>query len=170
MAKTRGTQKSNRSIRYKGIKRKLLLYSEDNLRNALNEIRNNNMKIRAASRFFSVPKTTLIDRLSGRVPEILRHPGPQPLLGKIARFWSRNQPSRSVFRLGLVFILFLGVEGETIRDWVINIAKCGFPITKDMLLETVAKVDKDSRLNLFKGKKPGQQHHPHSDDLKFYYY
>ncbi|KAI4461697.1 hypothetical protein MML48_5g00010854 [Holotrichia oblita] len=39
------------------------------------------MKIREASRMYGVPKTTLIDRLSGRVPEKLRRPGPQPLLG-----------------------------------------------------------------------------------------
>ncbi|KAJ8933286.1 hypothetical protein NQ314_014114 [Rhamnusium bicolor] len=88
----------------KKVRRKMFQYNEDHLKNALFEIRENKMKIREASRRFNVPKTTIIDRLSGRVPDTLRKPGPPPLLT---------------------------VEGENrIKNWVINLAKCGFPVKK----------------------------------------
>ncbi|KAI4455465.1 hypothetical protein MML48_9g00002322 [Holotrichia oblita] len=110
--KTNQTEKTKKSMS-KG-KKKLFQYKTENLTTALHQIRENKMKIREASRMYGVPKTTLIDRFSGRVPEKLRRPGPQPLLGmKIS-------------------------------------------CNKNMLWDTVAQIDKDSGLNLFKGKRPGQ--------------
>lgn len=77
--------------------RKMYQYDADNLKNALFEVRENKMKIREACRRFNVPKTTLLDRLSGRVSDTLKKPGPPPLLS---------------------------VEGEErIKNWVINLAK-----------------------------------------------
>ncbi|KAK9717495.1 CENP-B N-terminal DNA-binding domain [Popillia japonica] len=109
------------------VTRKMYQYNKEDLRKALDEIRKKQIKIREACRKYGVPKTTILDRLSGRVPEKLRQPGPAPLLT---------------------------VEGEIrIKDWVINIAKCGFPIKKETLIDTVAKIIKDSKQNIFKKQK-----------------
>ncbi|KAJ8966511.1 hypothetical protein NQ314_003484 [Rhamnusium bicolor] len=51
----------------------MLQYSEQDLKNALADIRENGTKIREASRKFLVPKTTLIDRLSGRKPDKVKN-------------------------------------------------------------------------------------------------
>lgn len=110
--------------------RKMYQYDADNLKNALFEVRENKMKIREACRRFNVPKTTLLDRLSGRVSDTLKKPGPPPLLS---------------------------VEGEErIKNWVINLAKCGFPVKKEMLLNTVSKIASDTNPNLFKNGVPQQ--------------
>ncbi|KAJ8909901.1 hypothetical protein NQ315_005636 [Exocentrus adspersus] len=107
----------------------MLQYSEQDLKNALADIRENGNKIREASRKFVVPKT-LIDRLSGRRPDKVKKPGPSPILTE---------------------------EGEKrITKWVIDLAKCGFPVQKDMLLETVAKISKETGKELFKNNMPGQ--------------
>lgn len=114
----------------KKIQRKMFQYCEDDLKKALYEIRENKMKIREASRKFNVPKTTIIDRISGRVPDTLRKPGPPPLLT---------------------------VEGEErIKNWVIHLAKCGFPIKKGMLIDTVRKITADANQNVFKDGLPKQ--------------
>ncbi|KAJ8934762.1 hypothetical protein NQ314_013207, partial [Rhamnusium bicolor] len=63
------------------LKRQLFQYSEDALQRAVLEIRDNNLGIREASRQFSVPKSTIQDRLKGcSTPKKIRKPGPQPLL------------------------------------------------------------------------------------------
>lgn len=105
-------------------------YSEQNLKDALRDIKENGIKVREASRKYMVPKTTIFDRISGRKPEYLKKPGPRPILT---------------------------TEGEKrIKDWVISLAKCGFPINKNMLLETVSKIAKESKEDLFKNGTPGQ--------------
>nr|XP_023028535.1 uncharacterized protein LOC111516621 [Leptinotarsa decemlineata] len=71
---------------------------------------------------FNVPRATIQDRLTGRVPDELRRPGPPPLLI---------------------------VEGA-------ERIKCEFPIKKQMLLDTVCKINADSGLNLFKKGAPKQ--------------
>ncbi|CAH0549892.1 unnamed protein product [Brassicogethes aeneus] len=113
-------------------KRKMFAYSQDGLRRALIQIQENGMGIREASREFAVPKTTLQDRLKGKVPEIPMKTGPPPRLT---------------------------VAGENeIVQWLINIAKCGFPIRKIDLISTVQKILKDcGKETLFKDGKPGQK-------------
>lgn len=84
--------------------RKLFSYSEENLKLALHSAREGKMSIRTAAKHFSVPRTTLQDRISGKTTDKLRKTGPQPIMT---------------------------VEGEKrIGDWVISLAKCGFPIKK----------------------------------------
>lgn len=53
----------------------------------------------------------------------------------------------------------LTIAGENeIAQCIINIAKCGFPISKNNLIETVEKIVKDSgKADLFKHGKPGQK-------------
>lgn len=100
------------------LKRKLYTYSEESLKQALQLIRGGQISIREASRKFRVPRTTLQDRLSGRCSDILKKTGPQPIMT---------------------------TEGEKrIADWAIDIAKCGFPIKKEYLMETVTKIVHDT--------------------------
>ncbi|KAK9753014.1 CENP-B N-terminal DNA-binding domain [Popillia japonica] len=132
-------------------------YNEEDLRKALDEIRKKQIKIREACQKYGVPKTTILDRLSGRVPENLRQPGPAPLLtveGTILDRLSGRVPE-NLRQPGPAPLLT--VEGKIrIKDWVINIAKCGFPIQKETLIDTVAKINKDSKQNIFKKQKPGK--------------
>ncbi|KAJ8929563.1 hypothetical protein NQ314_017726 [Rhamnusium bicolor] len=119
-------------------KRKLYKYSEEALARALLEIREGRKGIREASRDFGVPRTTIQDRLKGRAPEKLGKVGPEPVLT---------------------------IDGEKkIADWVAAIAKCGFPIKKRDLIETVQKIIKDSaKKNILQNEKiikngiPGQK-------------
>lgn len=61
------------------------------------------MNIRGASRRFSIPRATIQDRLTGRIPDALRKPGPPPLL---TVKWTEKK----------------------IKKWLIDLAKCGLPI------------------------------------------
>ena len=61
--------------------KKLKMWSDDNMRNAIEAVRSGDMTANRAASVFEVPPTTLKDRLSGRV----RHgtnPGPKPYLTK----------------------------------------------------------------------------------------
>lgn len=60
-------------------KRKFHQYSEENIDKALNSIRNG-ATIREACRNYSVPRTTVQDRLSGRTLSKPRQMGPDPYL------------------------------------------------------------------------------------------
>ncbi|KAJ8926583.1 hypothetical protein NQ314_021036 [Rhamnusium bicolor] len=102
------------------------------MRRALHEIRENGLSICEASKRFGVPRTTIQDRIHGRIDDIARKTGPKPLLTN---------------------------KGEkNIVDWIKNIAKCGFPLKKSDLIQTVKKILKDSKKeSLFKGRKPGQK-------------
>ncbi|KAF2881314.1 hypothetical protein ILUMI_24858 [Ignelater luminosus] len=90
------------------------------------------MKIREASRRYGVPRRTLQDRLHGRVPEKPTRMGPETILSK--------------------------EEEQELVDWMINMAKCGFPLKKDDLLNTVHTIIKeDERKNPFKNGRPGRK-------------
>ena len=112
-------------------KRKLHKYSEELLQKALEEVRNG-AKIRKTCKTYGVPRATLQDRLKGRIVEKPRQMGPDP---------------------------YLGLENEKkIVGWIINIAKCGFPIKKQELLSTIQKIVVDKKLvTPFKEGKPGQK-------------
>lgn len=126
------TKTRNKTIQKAKEKRKFFKYTDDQLKSALKEIRENGMKIREASRISDVPKTTIQDYLRGRIPKVARRTGPEPLLT-------------------------VSVE-EKIATWTLNLAKCGFPIKKDDLLSTVEMILKTTNnQKLFKNGKPGQK-------------
>lgn len=83
-------------------KRSFFKYSEDQLKQALHEIQENSMKIREASRNYGVPRSTLQDYMNGKLPNISRKTGPEPLLSIASE--------------------------KKVVEWVMNLAKCGFPI------------------------------------------
>lgn len=115
----------------KKLKKKNFTYTTESLQKALKEIRENEIPIREASRKYGIPRCTLEDRLSGRRTDQIKKQGPEPVLGE---------------------------EGEKkVVEWLLNIAKCGFPIKKQELLDTVQKILKDlKKSNPFKDDRPGQ--------------
>lgn len=104
-------------------------YDHEQLLKALNDI-SNDMAVRKASREYNIPRGTLQDRLHGRVPEDVRRKGPRPVLTK--------------------------VEKEAVANWCRNLVKSGFPLKKEDLLNTIARIIKDdNRETQFKDSRPG---------------
>ncbi|KAJ2941657.1 hypothetical protein O0L34_g14715 [Tuta absoluta] len=114
-----------------GRKKKRAKYTPESLELALKEIRADGISIRETCRKYKIPRTTVQDRLSGRTTDELKRPGPLPVLG---------------------------APGESkVVEWLMNISKCGFPVKKNELLDTVQKILKDLELpNPFKDDRPGQ--------------
>lgn len=108
------TKMQKEKLKKDKFKRKLFQYSGEALQAAMKGIREDKMAIREASRIFSVPKSTLHDRLLGKISEKPGKTGPEPLLS-------------------------VDVE-KKIAEWAINLAKCGFPIKRRDLIETVEKL------------------------------
>ena len=117
----------------KNIKKKRthFQYTEEALAKAVQAIRIENKSIRETCRLFGVPRSTIQDRISGRTKEQPRKVGPEPILG---------------------------LDGEKkVVDWIIDLAKCGIPVSKEVLLETVTKLIKDiGKEDKFPEGRPGQ--------------
>lgn len=111
--------------------KKTVNYRPEDLERALKEIREDGTCIRETCRKYGIPRTTVQDRLAGRRQDVLQPRGPEP---------------------------YLGFEGEKkVVNWLIKIAKCGFPIKKQELLDTVQKILKDlGKETPFKDDRPGQ--------------
>nr|CAI5838749.1 unnamed protein product [Callosobruchus analis] len=95
-----------------------------------------------ASKEFDVFKASIIDRMKGGSRPDRRKAGPAP-------------------------IPITEVE-DKIKEWIIDIAKCEFPLKKSDLMDTVEKIAKDiEKAHLFTNGKSGQKwllnfmkHHP----------
>lgn len=112
-------------------KRTIHKYSETKLVEAMASIRVG-MKIREACRTYGIPRGTLQDRIHGRVPEGPRKMGPETVL--------------------------TNDEEKAIVEWCANLAKCGFPLKVDDLLNTVKNiVSDDGRNTPFKNGRPGKK-------------
>ena len=108
---------------------KRLKYAAENMEKALEAVRSGRFSQRAASKEFSVPRATLQDKLTGRVPEG-RRMGPETILSK---------------------------EEDVLEAWIIEVCKLGFPRKKEDLLNTVQKMMKaENRPNPFKDDRPGE--------------
>ncbi|KAI5637068.1 DDE superfamily endonuclease domain-containing protein [Phthorimaea operculella] len=125
------TRRNNSIMAATRAKRKRTNYSPECLELALKAIRDEGIGIRESCRKYKVPRTTVQDRLSGRRTDVLKKTGPTPVLG---------------------------APGETkVVEWLMHISKCGFPVKKKELLDTVQKILKDLKLpNPFKDDRPGQ--------------
>lgn len=101
------------------------------MKKALNDIRNEGKGIRETCRLYQIPRTTIQDRLSRKRSDTIETRGPDPVLG---------------------------IEGEKqVKEWLLAIGKCGFPVKKQELLDTVQKIVKDhGTKNPFKGDRPGE--------------
>ena len=104
-------------------------YSQDQLRQALHEVRENGMPKKKAAKLYGIPKTTLLDKLSGRVPDEA-HSGPDSLLSK--------------------------AEEDRLARYIRECARVSFPLDKrDNKLEIKKLLDADNR-NVFKNNMPGK--------------
>ncbi|XP_003740694.1 tigger transposable element-derived protein 6-like [Galendromus occidentalis] len=88
-------------------------YTTEDLRNAIEAVRNG-MSHRTAANQFGVPRTTLSRKIDSEDPERLPR-GPSPVLGETE---------------------------EDIVQWVKDMAKMGFPVTREALQETGRKLAK----------------------------
>lgn len=116
----------------KDKKKRVISYKGTDLEQALFEIRQNKLPIRAAARRFNVPRTTLQDRIHNRTSDNLGKFGPCPVLS--------------------------AEEENKLKNWLVNLAKCGFPQTCENLLKTVQDIlQEDGRKTPFKDNKPGKK-------------
>jgi len=106
-------------------------YNQSDLDQALSLLREKRMSVRAASRQFNIPKTTLLDKLHGRVADNAK--------------------------AGRPTVLTHSEEVELV-DWVVKMCKIGYGKTKQELLLTVKKMlDFEGRQTRFKNNLPGKQ-------------
>lgn len=111
---------------------KRLKYSEKNLLDAMEATRSG-MSIRKASITFNVPRSTLMDKLGGRVP--------------IER------------RIGPSTILSCEEEGYLVK-WIMSCSKAGFPVTKTHLTDSVQLLMRElKRENPFPDDRPSRHWH-----------
>ena len=103
-------------------------YPPEKMQAALAAVRNGMSKKRA-SIVFQVPRTTLLDKLAGRVPEKARS-GPSPVLTMS--------------------------EERVLVEYLILMSKIGYPMTrKDLVNEVKVVLDADGRKNPFVDNRPG---------------
>ncbi|KAJ4437777.1 hypothetical protein ANN_13715 [Periplaneta americana] len=112
----------------KVLKRPILQYPEEKMTEAVAAVRNG-MSKKEAARTFAVPRSTLIRKLSGTIPEE-----------------RRMGPARTL----------TAAEENLLAQWVLSLARKGFPITRHLLCNAVKRVlDVDKRPNPFTNNLPG---------------
>ncbi|KAJ8911938.1 hypothetical protein NQ315_016280 [Exocentrus adspersus] len=103
-------------------------YDQNQLQKAVEAVRNGG-KLREICRQYGVPKSTVQDRIKGKVADACIAMGPSP-------------------------VLTLGIE-KRIVAWIGDLAKCGFPIKKQELFATVQKIVKSENMETpFKNGRP----------------
>jgi Tc5 transposase DNA-binding domain len=88
-------------------------YNEETLTKAVSDVKSNKMRAYAASKLYSVPYTTLVDRMSGKSSDL--H--------------------------GRALVLSPEIESQ-LAQWLIECAKMGDPRTKEELLQAAAELAK----------------------------
>ena len=105
-------------------------YRQEALDNALKAVRSDGMSHASAAKRFGVPRTTLIDRLKGRIEDDVA--------------------------MGAKTVL-TAEEEKTLCDFIVRSAKSGFPLQRVDVRRWVKHImDLDKRRNPFKGNLPGQ--------------
>lgn len=104
-------------------------YNAETLKLALNAIKSG-MPVKAASKTYNIPKTTLHYKNTGKYPVVCSPGAPTVLTSE---------------------------EESTLVKWIIHMAKSGFPVSKDHLLESVRMlIKKKNHSNSFRDGKPGR--------------
>lgn len=111
--------------------KKRRLYNHDNLCAAVQRVRDGSMSVRQAAGAYSVPKSTISDKVSGKTLLSKCSPGPVTVLST--------------------------EEENRLADWAINMSRVGYGRTKQELLDTVQKIlNADGRDNPFTDNRPGK--------------
>lgn len=106
-------------------------YTEEQLQHALESIRRNEATLSAANRQYGIPKGTLFNKLTGKVPST-REMGPPTILTMD--------------------------EEQTLEKWILAKAKLGFPMHPDEVKDTVQRVLKAvNRATPFTDFRPGNK-------------
>ena len=106
------------------------LYSEENMKAAIDAVMNGE-NVSTAAKTFMVPRSTLNDKIHGRVP-LERKMGPETVLTK--------------------------EEELNLVKWILELSKRGYPVSRDQLLDSVAKlVSTLKRPNKFSNGRPGNK-------------
>lgn len=104
-------------------------YTQTDLEMAIQRVDNREMSKKAAAKAFRIPKTTLLDKLSGRVPMHARS-GPDPVLSH--------------------------AEEDQLVKYTKDMAHVGYPLTRrDLCQEVKTLLDEDSRKTPFRDNLPG---------------
>lgn len=111
------------------VKGKMLNYPEEQMNLAIDAVLRG-MPVATAAKRFSVPRITLMYKAKGKSPKT-RRMGPDPVL--------TNE------------------EEYILEDWILTMAKAGFPITKSELLDSVQHLIQElQRKNPFLDNRPGK--------------
>ncbi|XP_022084053.1 uncharacterized protein LOC110975677 [Acanthaster planci] len=101
------------------------------MKGAVEDVIEKKMTIRKAAEKWGVKRSTLADRVSGRV-ELGRRSGPPSILSR--------------------------AEEQMLTEWIISMAQRGYGFKKQKLLKTVKKIlDKDKRTTMLKKNMPGNK-------------
>lgn len=112
-------------------KKKRVQYKPEQMAMAINAVKSGMAK-KAAAKLYQVPKTTLLDKLAGRVPEETTKPGTKPTLTK--------------------------AEETTLVNYGKMMCEIGYPLTsKEFRTEVKRILDIDGRQTPFKENMPGRQ-------------
>lgn len=113
------------------VKGKMHSYSEEEMAKAVEDVQKHGVSVAAAARNNNVPRSTLINQLSGKSPSE-RRMGPESVLSKIE-------------------------EGMLVK-WLFSMARAGFPVNQTQLIDSVQKLIKElKRDNPFKDGRPGRK-------------
>lgn len=111
------------------IKGKMFNYSEDQMKDAIADVRRG-VPIATAAKRFGVPRITLMYKVKGKTP-VERKMGP--------------------------VLILTNSEEDLLVEWIITVARAGFPITKIELLDSVQHLIKElNRKNPFLHDRPGR--------------
>lgn len=106
-------------------------YKQEDVEKAVDVVRREGMSIAAAAKSFGIPKSTLQDKVNGKYSLDARIGRPSVLTPE---------------------------EEKLIVNWIVDIAKAGFPVTKDALVSSVSRLVKDlGRDNPFTESVPGEK-------------
>lgn len=111
--------------------KKRLKYKPEQMAMAIQMVKTGAMSRKLAAKTYGVPKTTLLDKLSGRVPETPTKPGKRPEL--------------------------TSAEERTLVNYIKLMHQIGYPLTRKELLREVKRIlDIDGRPTSFKDNLPGK--------------
>lgn len=111
------------------LEKKNLKYPEEDMAAAIIYIREGDLGIKKAARQFNVPKTKLSYKVRGIYPE-KRRMGPDTI--------------------------FSEDEEKLLATWVLDVAKAGFPVSKENFLVSVTRLSKELKKE-FKHEVPGRK-------------
>jgi hypothetical protein len=111
--------------------KKRLKYAPEMMAKALEAVRSGAMSKKMAAKTFNVPRTTLLDKLAGRVPEV-GNSGPKPVLNS--------------------------AEEITLVNYAKLMQEIGYPLTRPEFLKEIKKIlDIDGRKTPFANNLPGNK-------------